>query len=98
MLPEETPDDAGETVSGISVQGEGESVDIQDPTATHSILIVEDDEELRRMLSRSFGSDYKVKAVATGEEGIELGSGGHYDIILTDIMLPGRMVMTLSVL
>ncbi len=90
MLPEETPDDAGETVSGISVQGEGEPVDIQDPTATHSILIVEDDEELRRMLSRSFGSDYKVKAVATGEEGIELGSGGHYDIILTDIMLPGK--------
>lgn len=90
VLPEETPDDAGETVSGISVQGEGESVDIQDPTATHSILIVEDDEELRRMLSRSFGSDYKVKAVATGEEGIELGSGGHYDIILTDIMLPGK--------
>lgn len=44
-MPEETPDDAGETVSGISVQGEGEPVDIQDQTATHSILIVEDDEE-----------------------------------------------------
>ena len=63
---------------------------ISNPTATHSILVVEDEDDLRRLLSNAFGDDYRVTAVATAEDALKLFKTGEFDIVITDIMLPGK--------
>jgi DNA-binding NtrC family response regulator len=54
------------------------------------ILLVEDRDSLRRMLERALsGEGYQVTAVADGEAGIaRLGDEG-FDLVLTDLKLPG---------
>ena len=55
-----------------------------------SILIIDDDNELTDMLSTYLMSmGYQVKVCNDGEEGVsEATSGGHYDLILLDVMMP----------
>lgn len=60
------------------------------PTALHSVLVVEDEDELRRLLSNAFDTDYEVTTVATAEEAMALMVKGNFDFVITDIMLPGR--------
>ncbi|MGJ8634881.1 MAG: response regulator transcription factor [Luteolibacter sp.] len=54
------------------------------------ILIIEDDESLRRGLLDHLGSQgWEVLAAKDGEEGYKLGLEWKCDLILLDIMLPG---------
>jgi DNA-binding response OmpR family regulator len=54
------------------------------------VLVVEDEKKIADLISRGLGEDgYKVSCAGSGEEALELGSGGGYDFILLDIMLPG---------
>lgn len=54
------------------------------------LLVVEDRDSLRRMLERALaGEGYRVVAVASGEEGIERLSAEEFDLVLTDLKLPG---------
>ncbi len=53
------------------------------------ILLVEDRESLRRMLERALAGDgYAVVTAADGAGGVELASGGGFDLVLTDLKLP----------
>ncbi|MFA5975061.1 MAG: response regulator [Elusimicrobiota bacterium] len=53
-----------------------------------SLLIIEDEQGLRDMLQ--FGlPDYQVTTVSSGEAGIEKVRQQHFDLVLTDIMMPG---------
>src|ERR1700744_4757915 len=56
-----------------------------------SILVVDDESDLREMLTRSFSREgHNVTAVGSGREAIDRASGGHFDIVLLDIALgPG---------
>jgi two-component system response regulator CiaR len=55
------------------------------------ILIVEDDEdlceELREVLK---GEGLKVEFAYSGDHGLKLARGGEYDLMVLDLMLPGR--------
>jgi signal transduction histidine kinase len=54
------------------------------------ILVVEDDPMLARILLRSLeGAGYGATVVGTAEDGLARARTGAYDIILTDINLPG---------
>lgn len=53
-----------------------------------SILIVEDNDELRLFLSRCLEEDYKVIMAVNGKEGLELAVQTQPDMILTDVMMP----------
>ena len=54
------------------------------------ILIVEDEPTLRESLKRVFLRDgYEVETVAQAESALKHFEGGAYDLILTDILLPG---------
>jgi DNA-binding response OmpR family regulator len=56
----------------------------------YKILIVEDDAVLGSVLKDFFeGNDYKVTHVISGEEAVRAFKGGHFSIILLDVMLPG---------
>lgn len=55
------------------------------------VLVVEDDPGVARFLTKGLGeASYAVDSAEDGPEGIYLACTGKYDIILLDLMLPGR--------
>lgn len=57
---------------------------------TCRLLIVEDDPALAALLGEYLGeSNYHVQVINDGDSAIELLSREHFDLVLSDIMLPG---------
>ncbi len=55
------------------------------------ILLAEDDESLRGFLARALErAGYEVRSCADGEEAIDALADGPYDLLLTDIVMPGK--------
>lgn len=54
-----------------------------------SMLIVEDNNEVRDMLGQIFSPIYRIVTATNGLEGIEMARKENPDIILSDIMMPG---------
>ena len=58
--------------------------------AHESILAVEDDEDILELLKYNLAKEgYRVTAVTSGEEGLQLARSTTPDLILLDLMLPG---------
>lgn len=56
-----------------------------------SILVIDDEEIMREIVTTLFQEEgYKVAAAATGEEGIEKAKEQGADLVLLDLMLPGK--------
>ena len=55
------------------------------------ILLVDDEESIRRLLSRMLESAYDVEAAADGESAIRLmrEPDAHYDLLISDLNMPG---------
>tara|TARA_Y100000385_G_scaffold273823_1_gene316185 strand:- start:6174 stop:10310 length:4137 start_codon:yes stop_codon:yes gene_type:complete len=53
-----------------------------------TILIVEDNAELRNYLKTELHEDYKVKAARNGKEGLEIAIKLIPDLIISDVMMP----------
>ncbi len=54
------------------------------------ILLIDDDDSVRESLGRLLrGAGYVVEPARTGEEGIALARGGGFDVILSDLRMPG---------
>ncbi len=58
------------------------------PMATHSLLIVEDEREISELLIHAFAADFKVFHASSGQAALEIARQEIPDIILTDLMLP----------
>ena len=57
-------------------------------TAALEILLVDDDDPLREMLSRSFEREgHRVTAVADGQAALDAAAARPYDIVLLDVAL-----------
>jgi two-component system, chemotaxis family, chemotaxis protein CheY len=55
----------------------------------HSVLIVDDDVELRTLLSRVFArAGFTVSEARDGAEGLQLALAGRPDLVVTDIVMP----------
>jgi len=55
------------------------------------VLIIEDDLKIAAFVKKGLKEQgYVVETCHDGNEGFDLASGGTYDVILLDIMLPGR--------
>lgn len=54
-----------------------------------SILVVDDEKDLREMMKRVLGDAYAVKDVENGFLALAEIKKKHYDLILLDIMMPG---------
>ena len=54
-----------------------------------SILIVEDEEILRDSLRDSLSDAHDVEAVGSGEDALALVKDRNFDVVLTDVRLPG---------
>lgn len=53
-----------------------------------TLLVVEDNQELRTVLNDILASEYRVVTAANGAEGLELARAESPDLILTDVMMP----------
>jgi two-component system, cell cycle response regulator CpdR len=54
------------------------------------ILLAEDDDSLRRFLAKALErAGYEVVSCPDGEAALEALDGGPYDLLLTDIVMPG---------
>ena len=53
-----------------------------------TVLIVEDNKELRTHLTNDLKSNYNVKEAANGEKGLKLAKKYYPDIIISDVMMP----------
>jgi two-component system response regulator HydG len=54
------------------------------------ILVIDDDPGVRESMERMLRvAGYTVQSVETGEEGLDLARGGAFDVILSDMRMPG---------
>lgn len=60
----------------------------EESTGEHTILIVEDDAVLRKMLTQIFEPLYNVLEAGDGEQGFDIAVKHAPDIILSDVMMP----------
>lgn len=60
------------------------------------ILIVDDDQAIRNACVRLTQREgYDVMSAGTGEEAVEILKAGHYDLVVTDLKMPGMSGMDL---
>ena len=59
------------------------------PDAAYTLLIVEDHEELRAYLRRTFQGEYHVVDVPDAEQALQCLEGEYPDLVLSDVMMPG---------
>ena len=57
-------------------------------TKSHTVLIVEDNTELRNYLKDELKKDYKILVANNGKEGLEIAREVLPDAIITDVMMP----------
>ena len=60
------------------------------PLGRERILVVEDNLELARLLAAFLGRHYRVDTAADGNAGLEAARRLHPDVVVCDVMLPGR--------
>lgn len=63
--------------------------DINDPTATRSLLIIDDEPEVGELLARNLRSEFRVQRTMKSEKGLELALTGDFDVVVTDLKMPG---------
>ncbi|HEY1511216.1 MAG TPA: response regulator transcription factor, partial [Solirubrobacteraceae bacterium] len=55
------------------------------------ILIVEDESRIRAFLARAFAAEgFTVDVVEDGDSGLSRALSGNYDLVILDLLLPGR--------
>ena len=59
------------------------------------ILVVDDEVPVCRSVARAIAGDYEVDTALSAEEALEKQAGGEYDLIVTDLMMPGLSGMDL---
>jgi len=59
-----------------------------DKTFTKSILLVEDNDDMRYFISKEFKSEYKVLEASDGIEGFEIAENNVPDLIVSDVIMP----------
>lgn len=75
-----------ETISGLQ-ESLSESEEIVE-SKTHSLLVVEDNEELLQLMVRLLCRDYNVYTAQNGKEGLVVVENEDIDLIVSDIMMP----------
>lgn len=68
---------------------------VEEQPQKHSLLVVDDEEPLLQIFLEFFeGTDYDVTIAKTGEEAIDLLSTRSFDLVVTDLNLPGADGLT----
>jgi signal transduction histidine kinase/ligand-binding sensor domain-containing protein/DNA-binding response OmpR family regulator len=54
------------------------------------VLVIEDDEDIRLFLREYFEGNYRILEASNGNDGLEMANTFHPDLIISDIMMPGK--------
>lgn len=76
------------TTAAIAVE------ETSDPVAT--LLVIDDNEELRTFLDQHLRTHYRVLLAESGEEALTVLADGRIDLIVSDVMMPGMDGFELS--
>ena len=61
------------------------------PSETQKILVVDDEDSILQFVSYNLKKEsYDVDVAHNGDEALELARGGAYDLVILDVMLPGK--------
>ena len=80
------------TISEIdNILAESEEMNLYDKRSrkAYSIVVIEDDPDLRTYLERKLSDSYNVYTAVNGNEGIAKTEKIHPQIVITDLMMPG---------
>ena len=77
-----------ENIHEPSVTGSSDSFNDEILEKGETILIVEDDHELRNYLNISLQNDYTILQANNGEQGLSIAQENLPDIIISDVMMP----------
>lgn len=61
---------------------------ISDPTATRSILFIDDNKDVLSVLAKAFEDKYRVTEMSDAKAAVELAQKGGFDVVITDLMMP----------
>ncbi|NLR67522.1 substrate-binding domain-containing protein [Chitinophaga varians] len=61
---------------------------VSDPSSRNTILIVEDNDDLRTFLANRLGTQYSVVTAKNGSEGVRITFEEMPDLVISDIMMP----------
>ena len=90
--PELPSPDAETGPAGDGQPGSGEHTPVADPTegtsAPPTLLIVEDNDDMRAYLRRHLEADYNVVDAENGEAGLQVAREQEPDLIVCDVMMP----------
>ena len=68
---------------------ENEEVPVAIDNLLHTILVVEDDPDMRGYLAKELSEEYNVLVAANGEDALQLVEKQRIDLVVSDIMMPG---------
>ena len=69
-------------------ENEGEENSKKAPRKKHSVLIVEDEDDIRNYLLTELGNHFRVLSCSNGKEAMEIIMSHMPDLVLSDIMMP----------
>ena len=81
------PDIKSEPVQGNMLLHEAEEYAVH-RKGFKSILIIEDDEDIRSFLREYFEKHYRILESSDGKDGLDVAIHNHPDLIISDIMMP----------
>lgn len=55
---------------------------------SHTLLLVEDNEDLLGLMVKLLGTDYKIHTATNGKEALEIVESEDIDLIVSDVMMP----------
>jgi ligand-binding sensor domain-containing protein/signal transduction histidine kinase/DNA-binding NarL/FixJ family response regulator len=70
-----------------SFSGEPDA-DVLNKKGFNTLLLIEDDEEIREFVREYFEKEYKIFEAENGKQGLEMATHSHPDLIISDIMMP----------
>ena len=73
---------------GAAIQQSQSNSEIQKSSKQNSVLVIEDDQDLRDSLQRLLQEKYTISMATNGEEGLKLVQDIKPDLILSDVMMP----------
>jgi CheY-like chemotaxis protein len=63
---------------------------VNDAPGRKRLLIIDDDPNVHELVERNFGSEFAMMFASNGEQGIQILRNQRPDVVLLDILMPGR--------
>jgi signal transduction histidine kinase/ligand-binding sensor domain-containing protein/DNA-binding response OmpR family regulator len=61
---------------------------VQLETQNHTVLVIDDDDDIRHFIARTLSTSFKVLTAVDGKQGLEIATAEMPDIVLCDVMMP----------